>query len=29
MKYSWPYNFVLYALCDAEPVNGFEIIDID
>ena len=29
MKYIWPYNFVLYALCDVEPVKGFEIIDID
>ena len=29
MKYSWPYNFVLYAFCDVEPVKGFEISDID
>ena len=28
MKYSWPY-IVLYALCDVEPVKGFEISDID
>ena len=29
MRYSWPYNFVLYVLCDVEPVKGFEIRDID
>ena len=29
MKYSWPYNFVLCALCDVEPVKGFGISGID